>query len=336
VQYVLRPNLDYRSFAGQIASGVVKKGDSVMVLPSRKTTKVKAIDTFEGERDSAFAPMSVTLRLEDEIDISRGDMLVHPKSLPEVGRDFEAMLVWMNERALDREKSYLLKHTTLMTRAEITEVLGHTDLETLAEVKAEGLGLNDIGRVRVRTHRPLYFDGYATNRETGAFILIDSISNNTVGAGMILSAAAAKSLRGTEESRGSQVSSRERRERLGQAGAVVWVHGADEGRARALAYAIERRLFDEGRVAAVVPVQSLAAEAVGPVAQRLAEAGVIAICAARAVAGVPFSPGIEVVEIPLAEADAPGRSPQDLDQDPEERAAAAAIALLEAKKLFAR
>ncbi|HEX3597763.1 MAG TPA: sulfate adenylyltransferase subunit CysN, partial [Polyangiaceae bacterium] len=221
VQYVLRPNLDYRGFAGEVSSGVVKKGDEVMVLPSRKTTRVKGIDLYEGEIDAAYAPMSVTLRLEDEVDVSRGDMLVHPRNAPDVAQSFEAMLVWMSDRPLDLGKGYLLKHTTQMVRAQISAVLGQRDLETLEERPAAGLSLNDIGRVRVETHRPLYFDPYEKNRRTGAFIVVDSLTNNTVAAGMIVGADAGKNARAGERSLETQVSPAERRERLGQSGAIV-------------------------------------------------------------------------------------------------------------------
>ena len=146
VQYVLRPDLNYRGFSGAIASGVVKKGDQVMVLPSRRTSTVVAIDTFDGEKEQAFAPMSVTLRLADEIDISRGDMLVHPDNLPHVAQRFETMLVWLSERALDRQKSYLLKHTTQMVRANVEHVAYTTDLETLKQTPADA--------PRAERHRP--------------------------------------------------------------------------------------------------------------------------------------------------------------------------------------
>ena len=173
VQYVLRPDLNYRGFSGQISSGVVKKGDKIMVLPSQRTSTVVAIDTFDGEKEQAFAPMSVTLRLADEIDISRGDMLVHPDNVPRVGQRFETMLVWLSERALDLQKSYLLKHTTQLVRASVEHVSYTTDLETLKQVPATRLELNDIGRVTLSLQKPIYFDGYKKNRGTGAFILID-------------------------------------------------------------------------------------------------------------------------------------------------------------------
>ncbi|HEX7672403.1 MAG TPA: sulfate adenylyltransferase subunit CysN [Polyangiaceae bacterium] len=287
VQYVLRPHLDYRGFSGQIASGVVEKGDPVMVLPSRKTTRVKAIDTFEGERDRAFAPMSVTLRLEDEVDISRGDMLVRVNDLPHVGQRFEAMIVWMSERPLDLEKSYFLKHTTHTIRAEIEAVLGQTDLETLTEKPAQGLSLNDIGRARVRCHRPIFFDPYSKNRGTGAFILVDSTSNNTVAAGMIVAAEEPKSLRSAEPSAvaRSQVSPTERRERLGQTGGVVWIGSATPVAALEVAYALERRLFDLGRVAFVVDVSSSGQGNALEVARRVAPAGLLLIVAGGALSG---------------------------------------------------
>ena len=214
VQYVLRPNLDYRGFAGEIAAGVVRRGDTVTVLPSRRTTRIKAIDTYEGEREIAFAPMSVALRLEDEVDVSRGDMLVHPDNLPSVAQRFEAHVVWMSEKPLDRAKSYFLKHTTRLVRAEIERVVGHIDLETLGEVPAEGLSLNDIGRALVRTHRPIFFDSYERSRNTGAFILIDSLTNDTVAAGMIVSEGRDGAGR-REPGLRSQVSPAERKERLG-------------------------------------------------------------------------------------------------------------------------
>jgi hypothetical protein len=260
-----------------------------MVLPSRRTTKVKAIDTFEGERESAFAPMSVTLRLEDEVDVSRGEMLVHPNNLPTVAQRFEAHVVWMSEKPLDREKSYFLKHTTRLVRAEVESVLGHVDLETLEEVPSDKLELNDIARAVVRTHRPIFFDAYAKSRNTGAFILIDSLTNDTVAAGMIVAAERDAVTRRGAGPR-SQVSAAERRERLGQAGAVVWVSGKG-GDSVELAYAIERRLFDLGRVALVLALGEagsgegavsgqLRAEPAVEIARRAAAAGLIVVVAA--------------------------------------------------------
>ena len=257
VQYVLRPDLDYRGFSGTISSGVVRKGDTVRVLPSGKTTRVVAIDTFEGERDLAFAPMSVTLRLAQEIDISRGDMLVHDDNPPSSSRRFDAMLVWMSERPLDRQKSYLLKHTTQMVRAEVEQVAFTTDLETLKQQDATRLELNDIGRVTLSCHRPLFFDAYRKNRSTGAFILIDSLTNNTVAAGMILDGNAAPEATDARQALRSerphtQVSPEERSERLRQKGCTVWLTGLPGAGKTAIAFALERRLFDDRRLAMVV------------------------------------------------------------------------------------
>jgi bifunctional enzyme CysN/CysC len=289
VQYVLRPHLDYRGFAGEISSGQIRKGDSVLVLPSRRASRVKAIDTFDGELDEAFAPMSVTLRLEDEVDVSRGDMLVKTDDVPHVAQQFDAMMVWMSEARLDSAKSYLLKHTTQMVRAEVAAVRHHVDLESLEDVGADGLGLNDIARVTLRAHRPLYFDAYRTNRSTGAFILIDSISNNTVAAGMILDPVRSGSAdMGEAWGTHSQVSARERRARLGQSGAVVWLSAAKADDAAALAYAVERQLFDGGHVAVVasagdsVERESATLAASTDLARRLADAGLVAIFARSA------------------------------------------------------
>ena len=188
VQLVLRPNLDYRGYAAQIASGVVRPGDEVMVLPSRKTSRVVAIDAYGEELPLAFAPMSVALRLADEIDVSRGDMIVPVANVPRVTRRFDAMVVWLHERPLDRAKSYLLKHTTQTVRTEVEAVRFQVDLETLESVPAERLGLNDIGRISLAAHRPLFVDPYVKNRATGAFILIDEATNDTVAAGMVLEA----------------------------------------------------------------------------------------------------------------------------------------------------
>ncbi|HWA75535.1 MAG TPA: sulfate adenylyltransferase subunit CysN [Polyangiaceae bacterium] len=257
VQYVMRPDLDYRGFSGTIASGVVKPGDPVMVLPSGKTTTIVAVDTAEGEQERAYAPMSVTLRLAQEIDISRGDMLVHPHNLPTTSKRFDAMLVWMSERALDRQKSYLLKHTTQTVRAEVEQVEYTTDLETLKQQPATRLELNDIGRVTIACHRPLFYDAYKENRATGAFILIDSLTNNTVAAGMILEGDAAPEARASQRppalSRAhSQVSHDERAERLGQKGCTVWLTGLPASGKSEIAFALERRLFDTHRLAMVV------------------------------------------------------------------------------------
>jgi bifunctional enzyme CysN/CysC len=278
VQYVIRPNLDYRGFAGRIASGVVKKGDSVVVLSSGKTSRVKAIDTFEGEIAEATAPLSVTLRLEDEIDVSRGDMLVHPSDLPRIERTFDAHMVWLHEIALDLSKSYLLKHTTQTVRVDVERLHWRKDMDTLAETPAATLALNDIGRVTLTAHRPLLLDAYTANRETGSFILIDALSNNTVAAGMVIEsrpAARSTTLRSAPDGPAhSRVGARERRVRFGSADGVVLLAGAPDAPVDALAYEVERRLYD-GNASAIVLARGKDRSVSS--ARLLAESGLLAV-----------------------------------------------------------
>ncbi len=195
VQYVLRPNLDFRGFSGKVASGVVRKGDTVMALPSGKTSKVKSIVTYEGELEYAFPPQCVTLTLEDEIDISRGEMLVHPDNRPMADRNFETMLVWMDEEPMDMNKSFYIKHTTHTTRARIDSIRYKVNVNTMEELSVDNgrlaaeslpMQLNEIGRVVFTTGKELFFDAYRKNKQTGAFILIDPITNNTSAVGMII------------------------------------------------------------------------------------------------------------------------------------------------------
>jgi bifunctional enzyme CysN/CysC len=191
VQMVNRPNLNFRGYCGTVASGVVKPGDEVMVLPSRKTNRVKSIVTFEGEIPEAFAGMAVTLTLEKEVDASRGDMLVHPDNLPHVGQAVEAMLVWMAEEPMTPGKQYYLKHATKMTTAVVRDLRHRVNVNTLEHEKADRLALNEIARVVVDLDQPIAFDPYRKNRATGAFVIIDRLTNRTVGAGMILDRAEA-------------------------------------------------------------------------------------------------------------------------------------------------
>jgi bifunctional enzyme CysN/CysC len=194
VQYVIRPQskdvTDYRGYAGQVASGVLKPGDDVMVLPSGLTSKIAAIDTADGPVDEAFPPMSVTVRLTDEIDISRGDMICRPHNAPAVAQDIEAMICWMDETApLRVGAKYTIKHTTRTARTVVRGLQYKLDVNTLhRDEDAPQLGLNEIGRVKLRTTVPLLADEYRRNRTTGGFILIDESTNRTVGAGMIIEA----------------------------------------------------------------------------------------------------------------------------------------------------
>ena len=196
VQYVLRPNLDFRGFCGKVASGVVRKGDEVIALPSMKKSRVKGIygpcqqsssnSTQGGSEGIAFCPQSICMTLEDEIDISRGEMIVRPDNLPNIGRYFKTMLVWMDEEPMDRGKQFFLKHNTNTTRATIDEVCYRVDVNTMEQLSGSNLRLNEIGCVCVTTAKTLFFDAYKRNKATGAFILIDPISNNTSAVGMIV------------------------------------------------------------------------------------------------------------------------------------------------------
>ena len=191
VQNVIRPQTtehhDYRGYAGRIAGGVFKKGDEIMVLPSGFTSKIKSIDTFDGEIDEAFAPMSVTMTLEDDIDISRGDMIVRENNKPEVSQDIEAMICWMGDSPLKEKGKYALKHTSKDVRCMVKEIKYKVDINTLHRNEADKvIASNDIARVTLRTTSPLFIDQYSRNRNTGSLILIDEATNNTVGAGMII------------------------------------------------------------------------------------------------------------------------------------------------------
>jgi bifunctional enzyme CysN/CysC len=195
VQYVIRPhsnaNHDYRGYAGQVASGVLKPGDEVMVLPSGFTTTIAGIDTADGPVDQAYPPMSVTIRLDGELDVSRGDVICRPNNAPQVSQDIEAMICWMDEKQpLRRGRKYAIAHTTRAARGLIKDLYYRLDVNTLhRDEDADSLGLNEIGRVKLRTTVPLLCDDYRRNRATGGFIVIDEATNRTVGAGMIVEAA---------------------------------------------------------------------------------------------------------------------------------------------------
>lgn len=191
VQYVVRPQSDefhdYRGYAGRIAGGVYKKGDDVMLLPSGFISKIKAIQTFDGELDQAFAPMSVTIELEDDLDLSRGDMIVRTNNQPNIGQDIDMMVCWMSEKAMVPNGKYAIKHTTRDARCVIKEIRYKVDINTLHRMEDDkNIGMNDIARISIRTTQTLFFDRYARNRITGSIILIDEATNETVGAGMIV------------------------------------------------------------------------------------------------------------------------------------------------------
>jgi len=281
VQFVIRPDLNFRGYAGQVASGIVRPGDTVKVLPSGWTTRVKSIVTWDGELPQAFPPMSVTLCLEEELDISRGDMLASAESPPAVSNRLEAMVVWMNQKPLRLDWQYLVKHTTQQVRAAVRAIRHRVDVNSLAHEPADELRLNEIGVMELETHRPLFFDPYKSNRTTGSLILIDPVSNETVGAGMITRALAATveapARSADEGSAGpARVTLEEREARAGHRAITVWLNAGPE-----IAYQVERLLFDAGWGAAVVTVEN-AGGRMADAARALNSAGLIALCAAPA------------------------------------------------------
>ena len=261
VQYVNRPNLDFRGFCGTIASGIVRPGEEIMVLPSRQTSKVKEIVTFEGAVEEAFAPLSITLTLEDEIDASRGDMIVRPGNLPRSRDQIEAMLVWMDSESMVPGKTYLFKHTSQTQPGTIESLKYQVDVNTLHRNPAPELGLNEIGRVSISLNAPIHFDAYRRNRSTGAFIVVDRITNATVAAGMILDKSGDGSPKSVWDDEAqnddnktefSAVSAEERTARFGQKPATVLLTGLTGSGKTSICQAVERKLFEQGRAVAMI------------------------------------------------------------------------------------
>jgi sulfate adenylyltransferase large subunit len=278
VQYVLRPDANFRGYAGQVVSGIIRPGDPVMVLPSGRTSRVKAIATWDGELAEAFAPMAASIQLEDELDVSRSDMLVHPDRLPHISRRFEATVVWMSQQPLEPGRPYLVKHTTQQVTAVVTALRYRVNVNTLDQERAERLELNEIGRVTIEATRPLFFDAYRANRATGAFILIDPISNATAAAGMIQepirepgadrAAQAALSELNFEAGR---LTPAERYARAGHYPATIWLTARQD-----LTYLIERKLFKRGCLVHVI-AEDTESHILPEVAALLNAAGLISI-----------------------------------------------------------
>jgi bifunctional enzyme CysN/CysC/sulfate adenylyltransferase subunit 1 len=243
VQYVNRPNLNFRGFCGTIASGVIRPGEKVMALPSRRTSTVKGIVTFEGSLEEAYIDQAVTLTLNDEIDVSRGDMLVKAEDEPEVGNRFLANIVWMTDAPLETGRLYDIKLGPTFSSATVKTIKHQTDVNTLEKRENPGaLQLNEIGLCELTLSQPIAFDPYPNNHVTGSFIVIDRLSNVTIGAGMIAgSADAVESL--------DPVSVEERQRRLAQKPAIIACNGKQ---APALALALERALFDQGKTTVVL------------------------------------------------------------------------------------
>ncbi|MBN2343598.1 MAG: sulfate adenylyltransferase subunit CysN [Deltaproteobacteria bacterium] len=259
VQYVVRPNLDFRGFSGRISSGTIKVGEEIVALPSRKTSRIKEIVTFDGNLDEASAGEGVTLTLEDEIDISRGEMIVRKNNLPRVENKFEATLCWMDDnKKLDTGTPYLIQHTSRIVQGYVRELRYLIDVNTLhRQQDAETLELNEIGRVVIETAMPLFLDPYKNNRETGSFVLIDPATNLTVAAGMVRYASPR-----TESNRDDlmftgasmnivkaavSVKRELREERNGHKGHVLWLTGHVRSGKSTIARGVAQKLFDAGK-----------------------------------------------------------------------------------------
>ena len=260
IQYVNRPNLDFRGFCGTIASGILRKGDEIMVLPSKRTSRVKRLVTQDGDLDEAFCPQSITVVLDDEVDCSRGDMIVRPGNVPKSSNQFDATIVWLNADALLPGKSYLFKHTSQTIPGQIDSLRYRVDVNTLHRSPAPELQLNEIGRCSITLSQSIYFDAYKRNRSTGAFIIIDRLTNATVGAGMITDRDTARpkaAWESTEQDSAktesmTEVNPQERSARFGQSPATILFTGLTGTGKSTIARAVERALFDQGRAVMVL------------------------------------------------------------------------------------
>ena len=265
VQYVNRPHLDFRGFCGTIATGVFAKGDPITVLPSGKTSIIKNIVTFDGELEKAFAPMAITLTLDDEIDISRGDMIVgNQNNAASIAYRFKAHLVWMNDTPLSIGKQYTIKLATRSISGSVSLIHHRIDVNTLEHHDTNVLQLNEIGLCSIHVNAPVVFDSYKTHKGTGAFILIDRLTNATVGAGMIIGC--------DDEENLKHVSVAERAARFGQVAVTLNLTGT---KALDIAYQLERRLFDNGHACALLEWHGTP---IATLAQTVNDAGLIAIC----------------------------------------------------------
>ena len=242
VQYVNRPNLDFRGFCGTVASGKVRPGDSVMALPSRRTSTVDKIVTFDGDLDEAFNGQAVTITLKDEIDVSRGDMLVHIDDLPTVANKVNADIVWMADAELVSGKQYDIKFSSSLTQGAVSKIHHRVDVNTMEQHPADVVKLNEIALCEVTLNKPMLFDSYQKNRATGAFIVVDRLTNVTVGAGMVVGEA--------QDADGdtTPVSAEDKARRFGQKPAIVAINGSNP---EVSAQALDRRLFEMGKAAAV-------------------------------------------------------------------------------------
>ena len=284
VQYVNRPNLDFRGYCGTLGSGVVRPGDEITVLPSGKSSRVKSIVSFEGELEEAFPPMAVTLTLEDEIDISRGDMIVHSNDNTQVSNRFDAMVVWMAEQELMPGRQYDIKLATQTVAGGISSIRHCVDVNTQQQHPAATLKLNEIGRCEITLERPVVTDDYRSHHTTGSFIIIDRLTNITVAAGMI----AADNDAGQQVSdnlvtTNSAISKQDRERRFGQKAITLAIQGGSQAQRDTLLYTTERQLFNQGR-AVVVLNNSTVATGIGETISLLNENGLLVLTDAAATA----------------------------------------------------
>ena len=267
VQYVNRPDLNFRGYAGTMASGILKKGDEIVVLPGGQKSRVTDIITYDGSLEEAFPPLAVTITLEDEIDVSRGDMIARPDNTPKIERDIEAMVVWMAEQPMAPGQQYLFKHTSNLLGGTVRDLRYKINVNALTSEDADKLQLNEMGRCHISLDRAIPCDSYRKNRTTGAFIIIDRISNGTIGAGVILDRKVSKTERlnfweteATSEylqRRTSPVTAVERLDRYGYEPKTILLTGLTGSGKTTLAYALERRLFDSGRAVTVLDGENL-------------------------------------------------------------------------------
>ncbi|MGZ4788971.1 MAG: elongation factor 1-alpha C-terminal domain-related protein, partial [Terriglobales bacterium] len=271
VQYVIRPDQRFRGFAGTLASGNLRVRETVVALPSGLTSRVRSIVTYDGELQEASADDAITVTLEDELDVSRGDMLVSEQHGPVVSRRLQSKLVWMHADPLDLQKMYLLKHTTRSLRARVTRICHRVDVNTFAFLSAHGLEMNDIASVEIETTLPVFFDPYRRIRGTGSFILIDPMTNATVAAGMIERGFEDRVVLRSMDDSEIQVTVSERFRRLGHAPAAIVASRKE------MAAQIERTLFDEGWYVALIEATHLAERELHAAASALYKAGIVSI-----------------------------------------------------------
>ena len=276
IQYVLRPDATFRGYAGQVAGGVIRPGDPVMILPSRQSTRIQSIVSYDGQLEAAVPSQSVTLKLEDEIDLSRGDMLVSPDKPPAVSGSFSAMMIWFHEQRLELGRTYLLKHTTKQVKAKVVRIRHRVDVNNLERAPAKDLEMNGIALVEVESSHPLFFDAYQRSRTTGSFILIDQMSNATVAAGMICEDLSSALPHETQPAgtRMESVTAQARFERQGHRSAIFFILNRDS-----LAQYVEQTLFGAGFNTVVLNGDEIPSSALGEVLSALWSVGLLIVCA---------------------------------------------------------